>query len=221
VLATRLIHVLADITSIPISYLVNAASPGAAPTRAEFSVPRDLAFEDVFSRLCAKMNVPPETAVLGYKFDKEPVRAPPHRLMNQGDYSGALEVLTAKISRAYATKPKLNVYWLVSGVGCTFDGELTLLQNNGYESSVRKPGRPKTSIASSSAGAVPADQLEAVAPHLRALKEHTQSRCGKDGHTWCRPDPLNPRECVKLDLQDLTYWAGKMVGVILAVRLAL
>jgi len=48
-------------------------------------------FEDFFSRICAKMDLDPKEAELGYKYHTDWARDPPHQLSNADQLLEAFE----------------------------------------------------------------------------------------------------------------------------------
>lgn len=90
--------------NITVSVPLNTGLVGGIIKREQFNVSTDISFEDLFERLCAKMNLNPRDASLGYKFNKDLRRTKYNELTNEDQLRTALAHGVELIERA-RTKP--------------------------------------------------------------------------------------------------------------------
>ena len=83
---------------------LNTGLVGGIVTRDKFNVPTNISFEDMFSRLCARMDLNPRDASLGYRFNKDLRRTPYKELANEDQLRTAMANGVGLIERA-RTKP--------------------------------------------------------------------------------------------------------------------
>lgn len=74
----------------------------------------DTSFEDFFSRICAKMDLDPKEAELGYKYHGDRARDPPHQLSNTDQLLEAFGRGCRLLKRARGRDVVLEIHNLVS-----------------------------------------------------------------------------------------------------------
>ncbi|KAG1771527.1 hypothetical protein EDD22DRAFT_947961 [Suillus occidentalis] len=70
-------------TNITVSVPMNTGVPRGQVSCVQLRLPVDIGFEDFFSRVCAKMDLNPSEAQLGYKFNTDHVRDDPNQLSSE------------------------------------------------------------------------------------------------------------------------------------------
>lgn len=73
----------------------------------------NLPYEDFMSRVCANMDLQPDDAMIGYKFDGERVSDPPHQLSNATELEIAMDKAIHKIQRARKNLVIMEIHNLV------------------------------------------------------------------------------------------------------------
>lgn len=86
---------------------------GGVVTRAQLRLPTSLSFADFYSRVCARMDLDPLTARIGYKISGDRVRDDPNQLSNVDDYRFAVQKVVDKASRARSRAVVLELFNLV------------------------------------------------------------------------------------------------------------
>ena len=71
-----------QVSNIDISLPLNTGIVGGVVSRIILRLPVDIPFADFFSQICARMDLNPIEANLGYKFPCDKARDPPHQLSN-------------------------------------------------------------------------------------------------------------------------------------------
>ncbi|KAG1836402.1 hypothetical protein DFJ58DRAFT_734999 [Suillus subalutaceus] len=97
-------------TSIDISVPLNTGVVGGRVSRVQIRLPVNITFEDFFSRICAKMDLDPVNAELGYKFHNDRVRDAPHQLSNEQQLQEAFEQGCDLIKRARSRRVVLEIH---------------------------------------------------------------------------------------------------------------
>lgn len=101
------------VANIDISVPLNTGVVGGRISRVQIRLPVDIPFEDFFSRICAKMDLDPANAELGYKFHNDRVRDAPHQLSNDQQLREAFEQGCDLIKRARSRRVVLEIHNLV------------------------------------------------------------------------------------------------------------
>ena len=99
--------------NITVSVPLNTGLVGGITKREQFEVSTDISFEDMFERLCAKMNLNPCNASLGYKFNKDLRRTKYNELTNEDQLRTALARGVELIERARTRPVVLEIQNLV------------------------------------------------------------------------------------------------------------
>ncbi|KAG1732555.1 hypothetical protein EDB19DRAFT_1911944 [Suillus lakei] len=79
------------ISNITVSIPLNSGVIGGHVSRIQIRLPLDISFVDFFLCVCAKMDLDPADAELGYKFHTDHARDDPHQLSNEQQLHEALE----------------------------------------------------------------------------------------------------------------------------------
>ena len=69
--------------NINVSVPLNTGIVGGTVSRVTLRLALDISFQDFFSRVCARMDLDPLKASLGYKFHTDRARDPPHCLSKE------------------------------------------------------------------------------------------------------------------------------------------
>ncbi|KAG1899748.1 uncharacterized protein F5891DRAFT_980974 [Suillus fuscotomentosus] len=80
-----------SVANIDISIPLNTGVVGGRISHVQIRLPVDILFEDFFSHICAKMDLDPAGAELGYKFHNNQVQDAPHQLSNEQQLWEAFE----------------------------------------------------------------------------------------------------------------------------------
>jgi hypothetical protein len=78
-----------------------------------FRLPIDIPFVDFFSRVCARMDLDPLDARLGYKYGSDRARDPPNQLSNEEELRNAMEKGRNKLRLARTRGVILEIHNLV------------------------------------------------------------------------------------------------------------
>ncbi len=76
--------------NINVSVPLNTGIVGGTVSRVTLRLALDISFQDFFSCVCARMDLDPLEASLGYKFHTDHARDPPHCLSNEEELRGAM-----------------------------------------------------------------------------------------------------------------------------------
>ena len=76
--------------NIDVSVPLNTGVVGGTVSRVTLRLALDISFQDFFSRVCARMDLDPLEASLGYKFHTDRAREPPHQLSNEEELQRAM-----------------------------------------------------------------------------------------------------------------------------------
>jgi hypothetical protein len=101
-------------TNMTVSIPLNTGTVGANVSRIQMRLPLDITFEDFFSRACAKMNLDPSEAELGYKFNLDRARDDPNQLSSETQLREAMERGEKLLIRTRTRKIILEIHNLVS-----------------------------------------------------------------------------------------------------------
>lgn len=86
---------------------------GGITTREELNLSTDISFDDFTSQVCTKMDLEPQNAVLGYKFNKDRRRDPYLNLTNADQLRAAMAKGADLIERARTRRVVLEIQNLV------------------------------------------------------------------------------------------------------------
>jgi hypothetical protein len=100
--------------NITVSIPLNTGTVGANVSRVQMRLPLDITFEDFFLRVCAKMDLDPSEAQLGYKFNTDRARDDPNQLSNELQLREAMEQGERLLIRARTHEVILEIHNLVS-----------------------------------------------------------------------------------------------------------
>lgn len=114
ILTDNLVVMCFTVHNIAISVPLNTGAIGGIITRENIVVPTDISFNDLFSRLCAKMDLDPQGAILGYKFNRDLRRAPYTELKGEDDLHVAMARGVDLIERARKRVVVLEIQNMVS-----------------------------------------------------------------------------------------------------------
>ncbi|KAJ2913752.1 hypothetical protein MD484_g6668, partial [Candolleomyces efflorescens] len=95
-------------TQVTITIPLNTGIVGGIITRIPLRLPSDIGFPDFFDRVCAKMDLDPTKAQLGYRLAGEPVRNV-YRLGMEEDLRTAMDKLLHKMKRARTKEHVLEI----------------------------------------------------------------------------------------------------------------
>jgi hypothetical protein len=93
---------------------MNTGVPRSQVSRVQLCLPVDIGFEDFFSRVCAKMDLNPSEAQLGYKFNTDRVRDDPNQLSSEMQLHEAMEQGKRLLGWARTREIILEIFNLVS-----------------------------------------------------------------------------------------------------------
>lgn len=97
-------------SNLTVSLPLNTGVVGGRVSRVQIRVPLDISFEDFFSRVCAKMDLDPADAELGYKYHNDRVRDAPHLLSDAQQLHEALERGSLLMQRARSRQVVLEIH---------------------------------------------------------------------------------------------------------------
>jgi hypothetical protein len=80
------VFLIVDLSAINFSIPLNTNVVGGIVTYIPLRLPSNLPFEDFFSRICARMDLEPLDAELGYRFEGDRAQDPTFRLANNEDW---------------------------------------------------------------------------------------------------------------------------------------
>jgi len=100
--------------NITVSIPLNTKTIGANVSRVQLRLPLDISFEDFFSRVCAKMDLNPSEAELGYKFNMDRARDDPNQLSSEMQLREAMDRGRKLLNRARTREIILEIHNLVS-----------------------------------------------------------------------------------------------------------
>lgn len=98
---------------ITVSIPQNTTVVGGVVSRTTLRLPTDLTFADFYSRVCARMDLDPQSARIGYKLSGDRVRDASNQLFNAVDYRLAVEKVLEKARRARHRDVVLELFNLV------------------------------------------------------------------------------------------------------------
>ncbi|GBE86875.1 hypothetical protein SCP_1001170 [Sparassis crispa] len=190
-------HVLAQPVTRQISLNIDVSIPlntgvvGGTVSRIELKLPTDLPFIDFFSRVCARMDLDPTHAELGYKFHTDKRCEAPHQLANEEQLRGAMACGIGLIQRARSRQIILEIHNLKPA----------------HEAAVGNSRKRK------------ADDIEnPINPELQTTVSFTKElrqlkgrlSCAAHPGRWCFISPINS-EHKFLDIFAITLWAKQML----------
>ncbi|KAJ7709051.1 hypothetical protein B0H17DRAFT_916406 [Mycena rosella] len=148
-------------------------------------IPADIPADDFFSRIHARMNVDPATAILGWKESQERRRDPHRRLETAEDLGGAFKQLIALQKSSRRKKP---VIMEIANLEVQPDGKTTKQAEKQSETAISIP------------------ELEIVKAKLTCALHPGRNR-------WCYvmpPDSKHPGEHIALGIEHVGLWARKV-----------
>lgn len=98
---------------VTVSVPLNTTIVGGLITRRELRIPSDLIFADFYSRVCAAMDLDPNEATVGYKFNSDRVKDAPNQLNDESDYRAVMQEMVRRILAARTRNPVLMIHNLV------------------------------------------------------------------------------------------------------------
>jgi hypothetical protein len=104
---------IVDVSHINLSIPLNTGVVGGIVTQVPLCLPTDISFEDLFSRVCAKMDLLPLEALLGYKFSSDRKNDPAYQLANEDDLHRAIVKAIEKVKRARSKDVIIEIHNLV------------------------------------------------------------------------------------------------------------
>ncbi|KIJ05146.1 hypothetical protein PAXINDRAFT_159148, partial [Paxillus involutus ATCC 200175] len=174
------------VTHLDYSVPQNTSVVGAVVTRSTLRLPCDITFADFWDRVCAKMDLVPTEAELGYKFSTDRVGEDLRTLANEQDLATAIDLGQSLVRRARTRKIEVMIYNLKPAVQSAVNAKKR-----------KEPGDAATQLAAS------IDFTD----ELRQLKEHLG--CATHQGRWCFISPIDGHH-KQLDLFILTLWAKKI-----------
>jgi hypothetical protein len=105
--------ILGDAQNIDVSIPLNTGVVGGAIVRVNLRLPTDISFADFFSHVCARMDLDPLDANLGYKYGSDRVRDAPNRLSNEEELRMVMEKGRNKLWLARKREVVLEIHNLV------------------------------------------------------------------------------------------------------------
>ncbi|KIJ96350.1 hypothetical protein K443DRAFT_10688 [Laccaria amethystina LaAM-08-1] len=188
-------HLLAhevNVAQISVSIPLNTAVVGGVVTRVTLRLPTDLSFQDFFSRVCARMDLDPLEALLGYKYPGDLARQPPYRLTTNEELREAMAKRIEKIKRARTREVFMEIH------------NLRPAQRAAAASTLGRKGRNSTSQPLNSEEP---DTTLTFIKELRELKRRLECQLHKG--RYCFVSPINGQH-QGCDIYQLTFWAKKI-----------
>ncbi|KAF8214495.1 hypothetical protein K438DRAFT_2008803 [Mycena galopus ATCC 62051] len=173
------------VPKITVEVLDYAAKDKTKQMKIQLVIPADIPPDDFFSRVHARMNVDPTTAILGWKESLERRRDPHHRLSTAQDLSDAFKHLVALQKSLRRKKP---VIMEIVNLEVQPDGKTTKQAEKQSETVIAIP------------------ELENVKAKLTCALHPGKNR-------WCYvmpPDSNHPGEHVALGIEHVGLWARKI-----------
>ncbi|KAJ7687118.1 hypothetical protein B0H17DRAFT_1302112 [Mycena rosella] len=162
-----------------------AAKDKTKHMKIELVFPADIPADDFFSRIHARMNIDPATAILGWKESQERRRDPHRRLETAEDLGGAFKQLIALQKSSRRKKP---VIMEIANLEVQPDGKTTKQAEKQSETAISIP------------------ELEIVKAKLTCALHPGRNR-------WCYvmpPDSKHPGEHIALGIEHVGLWARKV-----------
>jgi hypothetical protein len=193
---------------------LNTGVVGGIISRVELHLPVDISFEDFFSRVCARMDLDPLTAELGYKFHTDRRRDAYHQLANEAQLRTAMthgvglmqRVRTRRVTLEIENLVCLLMYLCLFSMICI----LTLSQHPARQAASATRGRGTKRNVDEFESNPSLSTTLTFTSELRQLKAHLS--CAKHPGKWCYVDPVKPGDHIHLDIFKLTLWAKKIVS---------
>ncbi|KAI5998598.1 hypothetical protein EDD15DRAFT_2161652, partial [Pisolithus albus] len=166
---------------ISVSVPLNTGVVGGTVSRVQLRFALDVDFKDFFSRVCAKMDLDPKVAELGYKYHTDRARDPPHQLSDSEQLSEAFERGRQLMKRARGRQVILEIHNLGSNLSSP---------------SVSQPRQ-------CASGDTQPSTVMSFASEFRKLKERLS--CAQHAGKYCYVTPTGDHDA--LDIYKLTSWA--------------
>ncbi|KAJ7687052.1 hypothetical protein B0H17DRAFT_1125737 [Mycena rosella] len=173
------------VPNIAVEVIDYAAKDKTKHMKIEVVIPADIPADDFFSRIHARMNVDPATAILGWKESQERRRDPHRRLETAEDLGGAFKQLIALQKSSRRKKP---VIMEIANLEVQPDGKTTKQAEKQSETAISIP------------------ELEIVKAKLTCALHPGRNR-------WCYvmpPDSKHPGEHIALGIEHVGLWARKV-----------
>ncbi|KIK12106.1 hypothetical protein PISMIDRAFT_45780, partial [Pisolithus microcarpus 441] len=174
-------------TCISVSVPLNTGVVGGTVSCVQLCFALDVDFKDFFSRVCAKMDLDPKVAELGYKYHTDRVHDPPHQLSDSEQLSEAFEHGHQLMKWACGRQVILEIHNLLPVTVEAHAGEMMLL------------------TCPTCTGALGGTQLSTVmsfASEFHKLKERLS--CAQHAGKYCYVTPTGDHDA--LDIYKLTSW---------------
>ncbi|KAJ8582876.1 hypothetical protein M405DRAFT_846184 [Rhizopogon salebrosus TDB-379] len=173
--------------NITVSVPLNTGTAGANVSRVQMRLPLDITFEDFFSRVCAKMDLDPSGAQLGYKFSTDRVRDDPNQLSSELQLREAMERGERLLNRARTREIILEIHNLRK------THQAASASRRSREEAGLESQDPPTSVT--------------FAAEFRELKNRLD--CAKHSGKYCYINPISGEHEAQ-DVFKLTLWAKKI-----------
>ncbi|KAJ2932922.1 hypothetical protein H1R20_g4169, partial [Candolleomyces eurysporus] len=175
-------------TQVTVTIPLNTGVVGGVVTRIPLRLPSDIEFLDFFDRVCAKMDLDPTKAQLGYRLAGEPVRNV-YRLGTEEDLRTAMDKLLYKMKRARTKEHVMEIENMSPGRRAS---QVSL--SNGRKRPAPTEDEPDLTIS--------------YRPQLQELKRRLE--CAHHKGKYCYISPLSI-EHQQLDVYALTLWAKQIL----------
>ncbi|KAI6006008.1 hypothetical protein EDD15DRAFT_2359124 [Pisolithus albus] len=185
-------------TRISVSVPLNTGVVGGTVSRVQLRFALDVDFKDFFSRVCAKMDLDPKVAELGYKYHTDRARDPPHQLSDSEQLSEAFERGRQLMKRARGRQVILEIHNLCKPTQAMSTSRKSL------RSAAAATELPVTVDAHAGAsGDTQPSTVMSFASEFRKLKERLS--CAQHAGKYCYVTPTGDHDA--LDIYKLTSWA--------------
>ncbi|THU97007.1 hypothetical protein K435DRAFT_857992 [Dendrothele bispora CBS 962.96] len=182
--------------SIPVGTDIVRGTISTTSLRLDFTI----AFGDFFSRVCAKMELDPLQALIGYKFSDDRVKDPARRLTNDDEFQDALAKVKDKMRRARTREVVMIIHNLRPPSTAAAAAAPTGRTAANKRKRVTEEDSDENAVDSS------------LKPILRRLKEERACQTHSGRYCFVNPDleKDNVGRHIQLTIFDLTLWAQKI-----------
>ncbi|KAJ3978691.1 hypothetical protein F5890DRAFT_1479140 [Lentinula detonsa] len=182
----------ANVTQYTVSVPLNTGTVGGIVRRTKLRLPTNLAFNDFFSRICARMDLDPVSACIGYKIvPGQRARDKPYQISNEGEYRAAVTNVVDRIDRARTREVFMEI-----------------LNLDPPRRAVEARGMKRTNQVND-------ETLNTnlnFNKQLQELREHLQCQKHRGRHCYIDPITADHRE---LDIATQTRWAKLIVASVI------
>ena len=159
----------------------------------DIKFPTDVSYRDFLERICAAMDLNPNTAQLGWKSNNEPKRASAHQLSTQPKMRDAFQKLVSVMGNPRRYKEAvMEVIPLVSLPS-------TLITR---QSPINRPQNAPAQEAKKNQ----AENLS-YARALRIVQGKLRCMQHPESNRWCYINPDSPNEHIALGREEINLWA--------------